>query len=104
MFVFNIDLFVYSRGKKKLAQAAKETKEQLASLQSKLEMANTGSKNDCLKKTRSNNCFFLEMTNRDNKIESLENDIEILKNEAKTTEVTERKTSISRFFSYYCKC
>lgn len=44
------------------------------------------------------------MTNRDNKIESLENDIEILKNEAKTTEVTERKTSISRFFSYYCKC
>jgi len=50
LFVFNIDLFVYSRGKKKLAQAAKETKEQLASLQSKLEMANTGSKNDCLKR------------------------------------------------------
>lgn len=31
------------------------------------------------------------MINRDNKIESLENDIETLKNEAKTTEVMNRK-------------
>ncbi len=30
------------RGKKKLFQSARETKEQLANLQSKLEMANTG--------------------------------------------------------------
>ena len=34
--------FLLDRGKKKMAQVVKETKEQLSSLQSKLEMANNG--------------------------------------------------------------
>lgn len=34
--------FLLDRGKKKLAQVIKETKDQLTSLQSKLEMANNG--------------------------------------------------------------
>jgi hypothetical protein len=39
---FFLIIFFLNRGKKKLVQVAKETKEQLTSLQSKLEMANTG--------------------------------------------------------------
>jgi hypothetical protein len=35
-------LFFLKRGKRKLAQVTKEAKEQLADLQSKLEMANVG--------------------------------------------------------------
>jgi len=35
-------LFFVNRGKRKLAQVTKEAKEQLADLQSKLEMANAG--------------------------------------------------------------
>ena len=41
-FIFYSDLKFPYRGKKKLAQVAKETKEQLTSLQSKLEAANNG--------------------------------------------------------------
>jgi len=72
------------RGKKKLAQVAKETKEQLVSLQSKLETANTGILKYYLKISYFSYSF-LEMINRDNKIEKLEKEIETIKtNEVKT--------------------
>lgn len=41
-FFRNFHFIFFNRGKKKLAQVAKETKEQLNNLQSKLELANTG--------------------------------------------------------------
>ncbi len=44
LFIVYRNQFLLHRAKKKLAQAAKETREQLASLQSKLAMANNGNK------------------------------------------------------------
>ncbi len=41
-FLFEINSILSNRAKKKIALAAKETREHLTSLQSKLEMTNTG--------------------------------------------------------------
>ncbi|CAF4030211.1 unnamed protein product, partial [Adineta steineri] len=62
------------RGKRKLAQVTKEAKEQLADLQSKLEMANT------------------EMVAKDTTIQTLEKDIETTRHEIKTTQDNHKKT------------
>ncbi|CAF0725747.1 unnamed protein product [Rotaria sp. Silwood1] len=61
------------RGKRKLAQVTKEAKEQLADLQSKLEMANT------------------EMMGKDEKIQAIEKDIETVRVEAKTSQESQKK-------------
>ncbi len=45
LIIFEINFHI-DRAKKKLAQAAKENREQLVSLQSKLEMVNNGKSNE----------------------------------------------------------
>ncbi|CAF1176649.1 unnamed protein product [Rotaria sordida] len=62
------------RGKRKLAQVTKEAKEQLADLQSKLEIANT------------------EMMGKGEKIQTLEKDIEGIRVEVKTSQENQKKT------------
>lgn len=87
MVLFNlISCFINDRGKRKLAQVTKEAKEQLADLQSKLEMAHAGRKVKYL-----NVCFYcqnflIEMTARDEKIQGLEKDIEGVRGEVKTSQ------------------
>ncbi|CAF4038343.1 unnamed protein product [Rotaria sp. Silwood2] len=61
------------RGKRKLAQVTKEAKEQLADLQSKLEMVNT------------------EMMGKEEKIQTLEKDIETVRVEVKTSQESQKK-------------
>ena len=79
------------RGKRKLTQVTKEAKEQLADLQSKLEMANAGR---C--RTRASVIVLhtefssyrrcVEMMGRDGKIQMLEKDVETVRVEIKTSQ------------------
>ncbi len=95
IFSSGFNLFVFlNRGKKKLALVAKETKEQLASLQSKLELANTGIFYQN-KRIVFQLFVFLEMINRDNKIEKLEKEIETIHNQTKINEV---RIIINKYF------
>ncbi|CAF2135435.1 unnamed protein product [Rotaria magnacalcarata] len=61
------------RGKRKLAQVTKEAKEQLADLQSKLQIANT------------------EMMSRDEKIQTLEKDVDGVRAEVKSSQESQKK-------------
>ena len=93
MFFFMIQRTFNCRGKRKLAQVTKEAKEQLAELQSKLEIANAG-KWSSLGLRREIFCLITEivfqgMMAKDAAIQALGKDIETARAEVKTTEETQ---------------
>lgn len=97
---------MYHRGKKKIAQAAKETKDQLSALQAKLESANNGIWYKRIFFRRLSFSFVIEMINKDNRIETLEKENETMSREIKMKQdylvkTNERYNFIWKYFVFF---